>query len=173
VFGPAHLVDLLLGADTEKMRRLGHDRLAVHGAGKGHDRRLWRSILRQLTALGLVTIDIAGHGAMRVTEAGARVAGGEGTVALRLDLPKPRRTTARSAVPADVDDRLLRALKACRLELARAQEVPAFVVFNDATLIDMAQKHPRDRTAFAQVQGVGKAKLERYADAFLEVLRGH
>ena len=172
-FGPAHLVDVLVGAATEKVRRLGHDRLAVHGSGKMHDRRLWRSILRQFYAAGIVTIDIAGHGAIRVTEFGQRVVAGAADVALRLDAPRARRGPAQTSVAADVDAALLAALKAKRLELARAQAVPAYVVFGDATLLDMARRRPQDRAAFAAVQGVGRTKLERYADAFLGVLRQH
>ncbi|MFW5679543.1 MAG: DNA helicase RecQ [Pseudomonadota bacterium] len=170
-FGPAHLLDVLVGADTEKVRRLGHQRLAVHGAGKAHDRRLWRSLFRQLYAAGALAVDIAGHGALRLTERGEAIVRGEEEIALRLEVRRPKRAAlATAAVPNDVDPELLRALKARRLELAKAQGVPAYVVFTDATLLDMAARRPRSRAAFADVQGVGAAKLERYADAFLEVL---
>jgi ATP-dependent DNA helicase RecQ len=171
-FGAAHLVDVLVGAETEKIRRLGHDRLEVHGAGKTRPRPLWRSILRQLYAGGLVAVDIAGHGALTLTAAGAAVVAGERSVALKLDAPK--RTTAPSATPVAepaVDDHVLAELKRLRLELARAQNVPAYVVFTDATLKDMARKQPRDRAGFAAVQGVGAAKLDRYAEPFLELLK--
>ncbi|TVQ40927.1 MAG: DNA helicase RecQ [Geminicoccaceae bacterium] len=172
-FGPAHLLDVLVGADTEKVRRLGHERLAVHGAGKAHDRRLWRSLFRQLYAAGALAVDIAGHGSLRLTPYGQAITRGEADISLRLEVRRPRKSTARAEVPADVDTALLRALKARRLELAKAQGVPAYVVFTDATLLDMAAKHPRSRDQFATVQGVGAAKLERYADAFLTVLETH
>ena len=170
-FGAAHVVDVLVGARTEKIKRLGHDRLDVHGAGKARPRPAWRSILRQLYAGGLVAVDIAGHGALTLTELGAAVAAGERGVALRLD--GPERTAPKTGAPAPdpaIDDDVLAELKRLRLELARAQGVPAYVVFTDATLQDMARKHPRDRAAFAAVQGVGAAKLERYAEPFLELL---
>ncbi len=170
-FGPAHLLDVLVGADTEKIRRLNHQHLAVYGAGKAHDRRLWRSLFRQLYATGALAVDIAGHGALRLTPHGEAIVRGEAEIALRMEVRQPKKATAKAAaVPSDVDPELLRALKARRLELAKAQAVPAYVVFTDATLIDMAAKRPRNRDAFAQVQGVGAAKLDRYADAFLEVL---
>jgi ATP-dependent DNA helicase RecQ len=173
-FGAAQVVDVLVGAATEKVKRLGHDRLDVHGAGKARPRSAWRSILRQLYAGGLVTVDIAGHGALTLTEVGAAVVAGERPVALKLDAtarPKPAPKAAGDApARAAVDGAVLAELKRLRLELARAQGVPAFVVFSDATLEDMAAKHPRDRTGFAAVQGVGAAKLERYAEPFLKLL---
>ncbi len=175
-FGAAHLVDVLVGAKTEKLTRLGHDRLAVHGAGKARARPAWRSILRQLYATGLVAVDIAGHGALTLTDAGRAVAAGERSVALRLEVAKPPAAAAPAGTGAaaeDVDPALLAELKRLRLELARAQGVPAYVVFTDASLLDMARRRPGDRAAFAAVQGVGAAKLERYADAFLALLRRH
>jgi ATP-dependent DNA helicase RecQ len=170
-FGAAHVVDVLVGARTEKITRLGHDQLDVHGAGKARPRPVWRSILRQLYAGGLVAVDIAGHGALTLTDAGAAVVAGERSVALRLDAPR-RAAAAKPAPTPDlaVDDQVLAELKRLRLELARAQGVPAYVVFTDATLKDMARRHPRDRAAFAAVQGVGAAKLERYAEPFLALL---
>ncbi|MEO1092682.1 MAG: DNA helicase RecQ [Pseudomonadota bacterium] len=170
-FGAAHLVDLLCGADTEKIRRFDHHQLAVHGAGKGRDRRQWRSILRQLYAADVLSLDIAGHGALGVTDHGRQVVAGTAPIALRLDVRRTARTKAEPVSTADVDGDLLARLKALRLELARSQGVPAYVVFTDASLIDMARKHPQDRARFAGVQGVGQAKLDRYADAFLAVLR--
>jgi len=171
-FGAAHLVDVLVGARTEKIRRLGHDRLDVHAAGKSRARPAWRSILRQLYAIGLVEVDIAGHGALTLSERGRRVVAGELPVALRLTPPvEPAgRRRAETAGAGDADPELVAELKRLRLELARSQGVPAYVVFTDATLLDMAARHPRDRASFADVQGVGAAKLERYAEPFLELL---
>ena len=171
-FGAAHLVDVLVGAKTEKIARLGHDRLEVHGAGRARPRPAWRSILRQLYATGLVAVDIAGHGALTLTAEGRAVVAGERAVALKLDAPrKPAPAKAKAAGDAAVDDGVLAELKRLRLELARAQGVPAYVVFTDASLADMARRHPRDRESFAAVQGVGAAKLERYAEPFLSLLR--
>ncbi len=171
-FGTAHVVDVLTGVHNDKVRRFGHDRMPVWGQGKTLEARQWRSVLRQLYALGLVGVDIAGHGALSLTPHGRAVVAGGEAVALRLDQKRPAPRSRRSTPATFVGDAdLLARLKAKRLEIARAEGVPAYVVFTDATLHDMATRCPRDRAGFAAVQGVGGAKLERYADAFLEVLR--
>ena len=173
-FGPAHLVDLLTGADTEKIRRFGHDGRPAYGAGKSATARQWRSVLRQLYASGIVSVDIMGHGALTLTSRGRAVVDGDEAVALRLETRppvRPRRGPVAAQPAFEGDPVLLDRLRALRLELARAEGVPAFMVFNDATLRDMAERRPTDRDGFADVSGVGRSKLERYADAFLAVLR--
>jgi len=178
-FGAAHIVDSLTGRETEKIRAAGHDRLSTFAIGGEHAAPAWRGIIRQLVSSGFLEIDIGGFGGLAVTPRGRRLLKGEETARLRTDLLQPaqakrRRGTAAVAITAGSDDdRLLQALKERRLELARAQGVPAYVVFADATLIAMARARPQSREAFATLHGVGQAKLDRFAEPFLETIARH
>jgi ATP-dependent DNA helicase RecQ len=176
-YGQAHLVDVLAGRVTDKARSAGHDRLSTFGAGKSTDDRVWRSLLRQLYAANAVTVDIAGYGAVKLTERGRRILREGERVKLRLETPKrpaARRAARVAATAADgVDTALLARLKRLRVELARARGVPAYVVFSDKSLSDMALLKPRDRAQFAAVYGVGQMKLAEFADVFLREIRAH
>jgi ATP-dependent DNA helicase RecQ len=176
-FGAAHIVDLLRGAATERLRELGHDRLAVHGRGKAESKETWRSILRQLVAAGFLKLDISGHGGLSLTESGAQLLQGHGDFRFRRDTARKSTTRTRKAAAAAelsaADNDLLSALKQRRLELAKERGVPAYVVFGDRSLIDMAAKRPATRDAFAEVFGVGAAKQRDFAEVFLEVIAEH
>lgn len=179
-FGTEHLVRLLTGADDEALRRWGHDALPTFGVGRDRGADDWRSIFRQLYATGLISLEIIDHGRWRVTDAGRRVLRGEEPIHLRRDTLQPRgkrrdrtRAAAAAALPGPADGALLTALKALRLELARAQGQPAFVVFGDRTLLEMANLKPTTSAQLREVYGVGQAKLDRYGDAFLDVVRRH
>ncbi len=179
-FGAAHIVDVLLGADTERVRTLGHDRLAVHGVGGELDRGQWRSLFRQLVATGLLAPDPEGHGGLRLgpDEKVRPVLRGERRVEMRLPPPavdrRRERRRAGAAVAADAaDGDLLAALKAWRRDLARAQGVPPYVVFHDRTLVEIAARNPATREELSVVSGIGRAKLERHGDAVLALLRMH
>ncbi|MGE0723039.1 MAG: DNA helicase RecQ [Alphaproteobacteria bacterium] len=177
-FGTEHLVAILTGQATEAVRRRGHDRLPTFGVGSDRDVNAWRSIFRQLYAGGLVALDIVGHGGWSVTEEGRKVLRGARRIELRQDLlearpsgARRRRDTVAAAIAAgDADAGLLQALKDLRRDLARDMGVPAYVVFPDRTLIDMAARRPRTLEAMRAVHGVGEAKLARYGAAFLEVV---
>ena len=176
-FGAAHVVDVLLGGDTARIRELGHQQLSVYGIGKELDRGQWRSLFRQLTAQGFLLSDEESHGGLRLGES-AKVKPllrGETGLALRLAPPaKERRrggATGLGALPENVDTSLLAALKAWRLQQARDQAVPPYVVFHDRTLLEIAARLPADLEALSQVGGVGAAKLERYGQAVLQVLQ--
>jgi ATP-dependent DNA helicase RecQ len=185
-FGAAHVVDVLMGADTERVRALGHDRLAVHGLGKDLDKQQWRTLFRQLTSLGYLAPDAGGHGGLQLGD-DARVRPllrGEARLELRLpparaERRKERRVAAAAAAPAvsgaadGPDAGLLAALKAWRRDLARAQGVPPYVVFHDRTLVEIATTQPSGLDDLAAITGVGQAKLARYGAAVLAVLRGH
>jgi ATP-dependent DNA helicase RecQ len=178
-FGTEHLVRLLTGADDAALRRWGHDALPTFGVGRDRGADDWRSIFRQLYAAGLISLEIVDHGRWRVTDAGRRVLRGQETIHLRNDILLPRsarrdRTrTVAGALPASCDTTLLAALKALRLDLARQQGQPAFVIFGDRTLLEMASLKPTTSAQLREVYGVGQAKLERYGDAFLAVTRRH
>ncbi len=174
-YGLDHLIAVLRGESNDRVREKGHDALPTFGVGRELDRGQWRGLFRQLYALGLVWTDPERHGAWRCAEAARPVLKGERRLELRADPPAEKGRAARAApaaLVAEEDEALLSALKARRRELAEAQKVPAYVVFPDRTLIDMATSKPQDRDALAACHGVGAAKLARYGAAFLEVLTG-
>jgi ATP-dependent DNA helicase RecQ len=177
-FGAAHVVDVLLGGNTERIRTLGHDQLSVYGIGKELDRGQWRALLRQLVSLGALVspADAKGGLCFGPPELVQPLLKGERD--LELVLPPPakeqRRRSAGSAGGAsaavDADDPLLAALKTWRREQARDQGVPPYVVFHDRTLVELAAVRPGSLSELGSVSGIGTAKLERYGTALLEVL---
>ncbi len=178
-FGVNYLIDVLLGKPNERVQRFGHDRLAVYGIGTEHDAVEWRGIYRQLIARGLLAANDVGS--VMLTEASRPVLKGETVLHLR----RPRKGTraartrsragvggSRAAATVEAGDRpLFEALRALRKRLSDTAGVPAYVVFADSTLIDMTAAKPSDSDEMAQVSGVGKAKLERYGEDFLGVIR--
>ena len=181
-FGAAHVVDILRGADTAKIRQFGHDALSTYGIGSERDARQWRSVFRQLVAAGLLEVDLEGHGALRLSPASSAVLKGERSVPLRVEAaakPRSRKRDAAAArggaAPAPVDlpaDAAARfeSLRAWRAEVARTQNVPAYVIFHDRTLREIALARPADIGGLAGIPGVGAAKLERYGESLLALL---
>ncbi len=188
MFGAEQVISVLRGERNDKTARFGHERLSVWGIGKELDRRQWRGLLRQLYGLGLVAVD-AKKGFWRLTEAARPLLRGESRLELREDAVRPGAEggpgrgggagggraggEARAGVQAQVeeeDEALFSALRALRRRLADDQNAPAYVVFSDRTLIDMASRKPRSLDQLAECHGVGAAKLEKYGRAFLEVL---
>ena len=180
-FGAAHVIDVLRGNETEKAVRFGHHRLPSFGAGAGWGKNDWGSLIRQMVATGLLRLDIAGYGALTVTERGRDLLRGEGAFHFRRDsvaapsaMPSaaPRRTRRRETEDplSGAEETLFAVLKALRLQLARQRGVPAYVVFPDRTLIDMARRQPRTLEEFAAVNGVGAAKLAQFAEPFLAAI---
>jgi ATP-dependent DNA helicase RecQ len=178
-FGAGHLIDILCGKATDKVKSYGHDRLPTFGVGAELDERAWRGVARQLVARGLLHADAARYGALGLTDAAREVLRGETKLELRALQPSggaARRTSKRAAAAtpeAPEDAGLLAALRALRRELASAQNVPAYVVFHDATLAELARLKPRDESGLRQVGGIGEHKLARYGARLLEVLRGY
>ena len=172
-FGAGHLIDVLTGSDTEKIRARGHDQLPTYGVGRDMTKRAWQAVFRQMMGHDLVRPDPERHGALRVTEAAHPILRGEQPVTLRRDtLPQKERRPAAKALVSDEDAPLLSALKAKRRALAEAQRVPAYIVFNDRTLIEMAEQRPASLDDMAHISGVGAKKLAQYGDAFLAVIQG-
>ena len=179
-FGAAHVIDILRGSETEKIVRFGHHRLPVFGAGKARGKNDWRSLIRQMVATGFLRLDIAGYGGLAITEEGLDLLRGDGTFHYRADTvvpdspaaPRERRGTEPEETLTSDQSTLLAVLKALRLELAKERGVPAYVVFHDRTLIDMAHRRPRSREEFAEVNGVGAAKLQQFAEPFLAAIDG-
>ena len=170
-FGAGHLIDILTGNATDKVKQRGHDRLPTFAVGKDLPRAGWQAVFRQMMGRDLVRPDPERHGALRMTEAARPVLRGEEPVHLREDSVSAARARAEpKALVADEDAPLLAALKAHRRKLAEAAKVPPYVIFNDRSLIEMAEKRPATLDAFAGVTGVGATKLERYGASFLQVI---
>jgi ATP-dependent DNA helicase RecQ len=179
IFGAEHLVNVLVGEATEAVRRHRHDALKTFGIGKDRSKGEWRSLIRQLYAAGLVSVELDGYGSFTLTERGVGVLKGKERIELRADVLGPRtgrrrRERAEAAVAGvPPDDPLFLALKALRTEFAKSEAVPAYVVFTDRTLIEIAGKRPTTQSALRAIHGVGEAKLAHYGEAFLDVVRAH
>ncbi|WP_138936021.1 DNA helicase RecQ [Roseovarius arcticus] len=172
-FGAGHLIDILTGKTTEKVRQRGHDDLPTFGVGKDMSKQSWQGIFRQMMGHDLVRPDPERHGALRMTDPAVPILKGEGTITLRQDtMQSTERRPAVKALVSDEDAPLLSALKAKRRAFAEAQSVPAYIVFNDRTLIEMAEMRPATLDDMARIGGVGAKKLDQYGDAFLEVING-
>ncbi|HSO05791.1 MAG TPA: DNA helicase RecQ [Pelomicrobium sp.] len=172
-FGAAHVVDVLLGKDTDKIRQHGHDRLSVFGIGTELGAPAWRSVIRQLIVQGFLRADQRRYGALVLTGQSRALLKGEVEVRLREDRKlktekKKRRDTAASLATADQP--LFDALRERRKAIADSLDVPPYVIFHDATLRQMAEFRPQTEAELLGINGVGEAKLERYGRAFLEVI---
>jgi ATP-dependent DNA helicase RecQ len=182
-FGVNYLVDVLLGKVDERIQRFGHDQLSTFGIGKQHSQQEWRGIFRQLIARGLLAVDLEGHGALQLTDACRAVLRGEQRLMLRREAMKPAsakakgsaKTTraARTDFTQTIDQRLWEALRARRLQLAKEQGVPPYVVFHDATLAAMVERRPQTLHELAQISGVGERKLAAYGEEFIAVISTH
>jgi ATP-dependent DNA helicase RecQ len=173
-FGVGHLIDVLIGNSTDKVKQWNHDTLTVFGIGKEYDKRQWNAIFRQMMGIDLVRPNPARFGALFMTEPALPILRGEASVTLRRDtLAKANRGgPVAKALVSDEDAPLLSALKAKRRALAEDARVPAYVVFADRTLIEMAEVRPKTLDDMAHIGGVGAKKLEKYGDAFLSVILG-
>ena len=177
-FGAAHIIDILRGGRTEKVTRAGHDRLPTFGVGAGHSRDAWRSIVRQLVAAGFLELDIQGYGGLAITPHGHALMRNEAVFQYRPDTAGPgtagRRGRKAAAAPetelSASEAAVLDQLKQLRRQLAQDRGVPAYVIFSDRSLTDMARRQPRSRHDFAEVHGVGEAKLRDLAEPFLQAI---
>ncbi len=176
-FGVNYLTDVLMGKSNERMGRFGHDTISTFGIGADLDQRQWRSVFRQLVARGLLGVDMEGPGGLHLTPSSRGILRGETMLLLRKDVApeKPKRVKAERAQPLTSDDdaALWEALRAHRLELAKIQGVPPYVIFHDSTLLEMTRTVPTSLEALAAINGVGQVKLERYGESFLDLLRSH
>ncbi|MEP2532964.1 DNA helicase RecQ [Shimia sp.] len=172
-FGSGHLIDILRGNETDKVRQRGHDALPTFSVGRDYDKRQWQAIFRQMMGHDLIRPDPERHGALRMTDTALPVLRGEDSVSLRRDSIKAAtRRPATKMLVSEEDAPLLSALKAKRRALAEAAKVPAYVIFNDRTLIEMAETRPANLDDMARVNGVGAKKLANFGDAFLAVING-
>ncbi len=183
-FGTEHLVNLLVGNATDAILRYEHDRLPTFGVGKDRPVEAWRAIFRQIYAAGLIGLDIVGHGRWVLTDLGLQVLRGKARVELRRDAVEGNgakrgqkkqagRPMLAEAELSGADNALLADLKALRRQLATEQNQPAYVVFSDRTLLELASKRPDSLGRMAEIHGIGAAKLERYGALFLDLLQRH
>ena len=175
-FGAVHVIDVLMGKDSDKVRQHGHESLSVFGIGHELEQQQWRSILRQLVVLGLLSVDTAGYGALKLTANSRPLLRGEVDLPLRRDLLITRKAKTKTkkrvlTAVAEEDRDLWDALRDCRKRLADENNVPPYVIFHDATLIQIAADKPQTSADLLAISGVGQTKLERYGSAFLEVVR--
>lgn len=174
-FGVKHLVDVLLGKITPQTERFNHDKVSTFGIGQAYSQQQWQSIYRQLAAANLITVDMSGYGSLRLTEKSLPLLRGEQTIALRIDPDKPKKKpktitkheSKHSQIP---NDALWQALKSKRLELAKEQGVPPYIIFHDASLMAMHDERPKTLSEFENITGVGQSKLQRYGAIFIEVI---
>jgi len=176
-FGVGHLIDVLTGKLTPQVERFGHDKVSTFGIGKSLNQAQWSGVYRQLIAAGMLEADMAAYGGLKLTEAARPVLKGEQEVWLRRDAEPEKRMSkaersarAKEAFAGANDDPLWQALKAKRLELAREQGVPPYVIFHDSTLLEIHNRKPQTLDEMGQISGIGQAKLQKYGDAFLLVL---
>jgi ATP-dependent DNA helicase RecQ len=175
-YGAGHIIDILRGKSTDRVNQYGHDKLSVFGVGADLSDSAWRGVLRQLLAQGLLAVDNEGYGTLALTEASRAVLKGERQLMLRRESPKAARATrsagSRARAPAvELPARaqgVFEALRAWRAEVARNHGVPAYVIFHDATLREIALALPGSVDDLAGISGVGVRKLEAYGDEILQ-----
>jgi len=174
MFGAGHITDILLGSETDKITKYGHDTLKTFGLGKPWSRPDWQSILRQLLALGMLNIDLEGYGGLSLNESCRPILKGEKTLQLKKTLVSKKAKThagkSTRVFASKEEEALFTLLKTVRLTLAKEQNVPPYVIFHDKTLLEMAQFKPRTLTAFGELSGVGASKKSKYGNQFLQVI---
>jgi ATP-dependent DNA helicase RecQ len=178
MFGAKHIVDVLTATPTPQTEKHRHDQVSTWGIGTEHDRKAWDSFIRQMVAANLVFVDMEGHGGLKITTDGAAFLKEKPSLNLRLP---PKRSSHRDSsrvgasgtddiLETESDKELYAQLKALRLSIAKAHNLPPYVIFHDKTLLAMTKRRPLQRDSLAQIPGVGQSKLDKYADAFLNVI---
>ncbi|HIJ23037.1 MAG: DNA helicase RecQ [Gammaproteobacteria bacterium] len=176
-FGMRHVIEVLRGMDTERIRKLHHNELSTYGLGRERSDAEWSSLLRQLIHRGYLTQDIANYSVLQLTAEARPLLRGE----ISLELAKPRlkesgKRTRKRSVAASVEGRdelLFELLRGLRKELAEAEGIAPFMVFGDAALTQMAIHLPRNRVDFLEINGVGEKKLEKYGAQFLQEINDY
>ncbi|MFT2797168.1 ATP-dependent DNA helicase RecQ [Serratia sp. N21D137] len=175
-FGIGYVVEVLRGSNNQRIREFGHEKLPVYGIGRDQTTEHWTSVLRQLIHLGFITQNIAMHSALQLTEAARPVLRGE--VVLQLAVPriqsfKVRSSANQKSYGGNYDRKLFAKLRKLRKSIADEENIPPYVVFNDATLLEMAEQMPIRASELLSVNGVGQRKLERFGAPFMALIRAH
>lgn len=172
-FGVNYVIDVLLGKDNARIKQFEHDSISTYGIGKGHHEQEWRSLFRQLIALGYIATDIEGHGAVKLVEQSRPLLRGEIDLVLRkpqLDKNSTKKKGKRKTSLRGVDEPLFELLREHRLELANEYGVPPYIIFHDSTLEEMANTRPDNLEVMRYISGVGEHKLDKYGDSFLNII---
>lgn len=179
-FGVTYLIDVLRGAEDERITKFGHDQVSTYGIGKDTTKAEWQNIFRQLVARNFLLPNAENYGSLQITGEGRAFLKAKSTLSMRKDIKTitTDRFKSRGDKPAlslknDADQILFESLKAARSDLAQTQNVPAYVIFHDKTLIELAERKPQSLKAMLGITGVGEAKLERYGAALLNVITSH
>ena len=181
-FGSAHIIDTVRGVATDKVKQRRHDKIPTFGKGFQYSKNFWQVFVRQLISSGALVLNIERYGALTITESGKKILYGKKKFYYKALAVKPviKEEASKAGRPADAekiftvkDSELFKKLKNLRLETARREKVPAFVVFSDRTLIEMSNRQPQLKEQLLKVNGVGLKKLELYGDRFLTVIREH
>ncbi len=173
-FGVKHVVDVLLGSETEKITQHGHDKLPTYGIGKAIDNNQWSSVFRQLVARGFVCVDMERFGALRLEEKCRPLLRGDEQIELRRDIKKKEaKRLTKTFLSEDIDSALWESLRECRRELAAEQGIPPYIIFHDRTLQEMCVTVPQTMEQFGLLGGVGERKLDKYGPTFLQAINDH
>jgi len=182
-FGVGYLIDVLLGNSDERMKNFAHDKISTFGIGKEFSKVEWQSIFRQLIATNLLKVDIEGFGGVKITEAGKKFLQSKEKIQMRKVALKVKNKNSVStndktkskiifALESDFENELFVKLKAKRLEIAKAQNLPPYIVFHDKTLIEMVKILPKSLNEMTKISGVGEAKIKKYGKKFLQIVSG-
>ncbi len=177
-FGVAYLIDVLLGIEDERIKNFRHHQISTFGIGKEFSKQEWQSVFRQLVAFGLLKVDLAGHGGLQITDLGRKFLQEKSEIRLRKYTTKTKIKSASKVkvakqileLSSDDESDLFLKLKAKRLEIAKAQKVPPYLIFHDKTLVEMVKLRPKSLAEMVNVSGIGEAKVKQYGKVFLEVL---
>ena len=173
-FGVKHVVDVLLGSETDKITQHGHDQLPTYGIGTAIDNDQWSSVFRQLVARGYVCVDMERFGALRLEEKCRPLLRGEEQIELRRDIKKKEaKRLTKTFLSEDIDSALWESLRECRRELAAEQGIPPYIIFHDRTLQEMCVTVPQTMEQFGLLGGVGERKLDKYGPTFLQAINDH
>jgi ATP-dependent DNA helicase RecQ len=180
-FGVGYLIDVLLGNADDRIKNFAHDKISTFGIGKEFNKVEWQAIFRQLIALNLLKVDTENFGSVKITEAGRKFLQEKGAIQMRKIVAKVKskaavkfdektKTKIIFALSSDTENELFAKLKAKRLEIAKAQNVPPYVVFHDKTLIEMVKLRPNSLLEMNKISGIGEAKVKKYGKVFLEIM---
>ena len=174
-FGTVHIINILLGEESSKIIERGHNKIKTFGVGSNYNKGFWQSFIRQLLSSAHIIINIKKFGCLQITKSGLQILKNELHFNYKEIVSKPIKVikNKKEKIIINIDNSdlgLLTSLKKLRLEISKNISVPAFVVFSDASLIEMAKLKPKDKTAFSKINGVGPSKLKKYSDKFLSII---